>query len=183
MANSITNYIQKVHEYADFLAANKEHIPNLVELFNQKGEEYFGSHRSGYIRADPEDVADDFTKEIYNKAEFIAKVTKDFGYVDEDPEEASFDDSFRHTIFINISDMEHPTLVEPPAGLLQDSILHWDAVQRLPELFPDGNTIAVHLDAMTQIFFPIPTKTSGGKRRGRKRRTRKQKQSRKHYTR
>jgi hypothetical protein len=179
--NATDKYIQTVNAYADHLVGNNEAIEQLVELFNRKGEEYFGSHRSGYIRTDPEDIVDGFKKHVYNKAQFLNKKRKNEGHDDDATEEdvifmdeASFDDSFRHTIFIDVSDVEQPKLVEPPAGLLRDSVLRWITVESLPELFPDGNTIAVHLDMMTQIFFPIPTKKkSGGKRRRKTRKIRK----------
>ena len=179
LKNITDSYIKKVNEYANYLMANEDAITQLVNLFNEKGQEYFGKDRSGYIKAYPEDVLDSFKKEIHNKADFIKKKRSDEGHNDDAPDEevlflneAAFDDSFRHTIFLNITDMANPTLVDPPAGLLKDSVLQWDKVEELPSLFPDGNTIAVHLDAMTQIFFPIPTKkTSGGKRKRKTRKT------------
>ncbi len=176
--NAIGTYIQKVNEYATFLVGNEEALTKLVELFNEKGQEYFGSHRSGYIAAEPETVIDSYKKEVYNKAEFQQKVKEEQGMNDEEIlsyTEAAFDDSFRHTIFIDVSDMTEPTLVDAPAGVLKDSVLSWDTVELLPTLFPDGNTIAVHLDMMEQIFFPIPTVAKGGRRR----RTRKSRKGRK----
>ncbi len=180
MSTNTTNaYIQKVNDYATFLVGNEEALTKLVELFNQKGQEYFGKDRTGYLAADPAYVIDAYKKEIYNKAEFLQKLKQDQGWSDEEIEsfnEAAFDDSFRHTIFLDVSDMKNPKLVDAPEGVLRDSVLRWDTVQMLPSLFPDGNTIAVHLDMMEQIFFPIPTAaTKGGKRR----KTRKAKKSRK----
>lgn len=169
---STNAYIQKVNDYADFLVGNEEALTKLVELFNIKGQEYFGSHRSGYNVAKPETVIDSYKKEIYNKADFVKKKRQEQGDKDDTPDEdvlfmneAAFDDSYRHTIFINVSDMENPKLVDAPEGTLRDSVLRWDTVETLPTLFPDGNTIAVHLDMMEQIFFPIPTTTTGGKHR------------------
>jgi hypothetical protein len=172
---STNAYIQKVNDYADFLVGNEEALTKLVELFNIKGEEYFGSHRSGYIAADPETVIEGYTKKIYNKAEFFQKLKQDQGWSDDEVSsftEAAFDDSFRHTIFLDVSDMENPKLVDAPEGTLRDSVLRWDTVETLPIVFPGGNTIAVHLDMMEQIFFPIPTGTKGGKHKNKK--TRKQ---------
>ena len=188
--DKVKKYIEKVNEYATHLIGNEEAFTKLVELFNQKGQEYFGSQMSGYIKADPEDVKHATTKEIYNKADFIKKKREEQGDSEDTPDEevlflneAAFDDSFRHTIFIDITDIENPKLVNEPAGTLRDSVLTWDKVQILPEILDNENVIAVHLDAMAEIFFPIPTlESSGGKRKRKykkkslKRKTRKNKE-------
>lgn len=166
-------YIEKVNEYATHLIGNEEAFTKLVELFNQKGQEYFGSDKSGYIKAHPEDVKHSTTKDIYNKADFIKKKREEQGDSEEvtDEEvlflnEAAFDDSFRHTIFIDITDIENPFLINGPVGILKDSVLTWDKVQVLPEVLDNENVIAVHLDGLEQIFFPIPTlQSTGGKRK------------------
>lgn len=174
-SDKVKKYIEKVNEYATHLMGNEEAITKLVELFNQKGEDYFGSDQSGYIKADPENIVDAYTIQIYNKADFIKKKREEQGEGEDvsDEEvlfenEAAFDDSFRHTIFIDITDKENPKLVTEIAGTLTDSVLRWDTVQKLPDLFENENVIAVHLDMMEQIFFPIPTlQMTGGKRRKR----------------
>lgn len=169
--DKVKKYIEKVNEYATHLRGNEDAITKLVEVFNQKGEEYFGSHHSGYVGATPGDIRQSI--DSYTKANFIKKKREEQGdseeVTDEDVlflNEAAFDDSFRHTIFIDITDIENPVLVNEPAGILKDSVLTWDKVQILPEILDNENVIAVHLDALEQIFFPIPTKqSSGGKRK------------------
>lgn len=158
-------YIERVTAYGKYLEENADRaIPTLVELFNKKGIDYFGEAQYQPM-VSIEDILSNFKLEIYNKSQFIEKAKEERGVDELEEDEAAFDDAYRHTIFIDVSDMENPQLVKEPSGLLKDYVLTWESVQELPHLLVDGKTIALHEDSLSYIFFPIPTVSSGGRRK------------------
>lgn len=193
-------YIESVKAYAEHLASTPGALETLVALFNQRGHEYFGTHRSPFQDIRMDLVRESLKKkndgtpifEVLNLAQFIQTILKEGGYLDNEsnaPEEVAFDDSYRHSILLDISDMDAPKLVDPPDDLLSartDWVFHWAAIQKLPARYPDGKTIAVHMDTVDGgvIYFPVPTVTEGGRRKKLRRRktTRKRKTLRKKST-
>ncbi len=168
-AATTRTYIETAKAYAAHIAANPPALEALLALINQRGQEYFGADRDPYRNATivlRRKGGAEYVP-VYDKAGFWAAYAED----DEEPssEEVAMDDSFRHTIFVNVTDMDSPVLVDVPAELMSrdtDWILTWPKVQEIPGLFPDGKTVAVHLDwSVDSIFIPIPTLTAGGRRR------------------
>jgi hypothetical protein len=158
-------YTEIAMTYAAHLKANENALRTLLMRFDEKGKSYFGRWYTPVIPEDnSEDEDDDEGIEISDfqdilvlkKAQFAARLREAQGE-DAEINEASFDDAYRHTIFLNVSDMDHPTLVDAPQGLLHDYVLHWSDVDRLPALLPEG-VIAAHLDGLTDIMIPIPTR-------------------------
>ena len=175
--NATTTYRAAVQRYRDYLLSHPEALKTLEALVNQRGHEYF-SKETGHMWAPYRDVELELKKEkngtpkleLLTRTQF-AKEADETGIWQN---EAAFDDSFRHTIFIDITNLESPTLVDPPKELLSsktDWILTWEKVEQLPTFYPDGTIIAVHTDVGDggYIFFPVPSATIGGRRkRGRK---------------
>ncbi len=175
-SSSAKAYIGTAKAYAAHIAANPAALSRLEALINQRGHEYFGGDREPY-----NDIEISLRTEngapfvpVYDKAAFTKFYTDESGDGPPD-EEVALDDAFRHTIFVNVADMDAPVLVDVPADLMSrrtDWILTWPKVQKIPGLFPDGKTIAVHVDvSIDSIFIPIPTLTAGGRRRGRRKRS------------
>ena len=173
--NPANLYIASVKNYADYLLKHPEAMETLLELLNQRGHEYFGKHKYPYESIDLELFHETMKKnkkenpyfEILNKNQFLKVLQTEQS---EDAEifedEASFSDSYRHAILLDISDITNPKLVDAPPALLSpttDWIFTWEKIEELPASFPDGTVIAVHFDTEGAgvVFFPIPTVTSG----------------------
>jgi hypothetical protein len=172
MNSTVKTYIAAAKAYSKYLVSHPDAFNKLQLLLNQRGHEYFGKDRSPYKNIE----FDNDSIEVLNKSNFTKVYTEQTGEEEIWQNEAAFDDSYRHTIFVNIEDMDNPRLVDVRPDFISratDWILTWDKVQQLPTLFPDGTVIAVHVDQYVP-FIPIPTIKlgGGGKRRTRRRRRR-----------
>lgn len=159
-------YIASVNRFVSALKRSDDLKKRLLDLLVEKGREYFAADKSGFAGNDEniEDMYQDI--KVLNKKEFIADMRENQGHADETPDdeviwgdEASFDDSFRHAIIIDITDIHNPTPVNRPDLLnaTNDYVLQWKQVQRLPTTLKPFQ-IAVHSDGGNEaVFFPIPT--------------------------
>jgi hypothetical protein len=163
---TIAAYIATATKFRDAMKRDDgELIEKLLALITQAGNDYFSSHRSGYVGVPEVEDMDDEIK-ILNKASFAATMREEQGY-DEDmsdeeviwQDEAAFDDSFRHSLVLDITDVQNPTMVKRPDLLNaeNDYILKWSEVQRIhKKLGP--NQILLHTDMGGEsLFIPIPT--------------------------
>ena len=96
-----------------------------------------------------------------NKAGFLEKLQEETGEDDVEIFEnhASFDDAFRHSLIIDISDMKKLKLVERPdiLNVSNDYILKWTEVQQLPKKL-GPNQVLMHAEMGGEsMWFPIPT--------------------------
>jgi hypothetical protein len=164
---TIASYIATVTKFRD--AMNRDDDGELAEkllaLITQAGNDYFSSHRSGYAGVHYADDLDSDVK-ILNKTAFAEIKREEEGYDDDEPEdevihedEASFDDAFRHSLILDITDVHNPKMVKRPDLLnaANDYILKWSEVQRIhKKLGP--NQILLHTDMGGEsLFFPVPT--------------------------
>lgn len=163
---AVASYIASVNRFVSALKRSDDLKKLLLDLLVEKGREYFAADKSGFVGND-EDIEDMYQDiKVLNKKEFIDILREDFGADEDTPDdeviwrdEASFDDSFRHTIIIDITDIHHPNVVGRPDLLnaSQDYVLTWKQVQRLPATLKPFQ-IAVHSDGgNAAVFFPIPT--------------------------
>lgn len=170
-------YIQSATSFAKHLEDHPEALKKLEEIYHKLGYPALSLKEKWFPRWAGFQVLnyDDFQRWL--RIESVDNVNSDRQY-------ASFKDD-GHAIFIDITDMDSPKMVESPDNrILFDYEISWDNVEKLPTLFPSGNVILVHVDMDFQktrgeLFFPIPTVSSGGRRKTRKQKKRAKKHAKK----
>lgn len=171
--NKYAEYVAKVQALLERAQNDESVLPTIVKGFHTLGQKYFANTRSGYIGGpeEGEEAEEDIPEmKTYTKEEFIAQVVawmgEDMREVVQESDEATFSDAYRHAGLIDIETLQviDPTSIGIP---MTDHVFTWSIVQTLPEKLAGTNYIALHADTEDGInlFFPMPTKQTGGKRK------------------
>ena len=134
-------------------------LKTILSELNEMGHLYFGHHKQPYH--DVDDV-DGEPIEALTKKQFMEKYEEETGEpYEEDNDEASFSDAFRHATLIDVDTLRVPSgLREKIAEGLKktDYVFTWEMIQSLPAMVVGTRLVAVHVDTEDggQIFFPIP---------------------------
>ena len=138
--------------------------PGAIEIImselNEIGHLYFGKHKQPY-----KDVtfAKDEPIEALTKKEFMERYEEETGEpYDDEANEASFSDAFRHATLIDVDTLR----VSPGLWRIMveeslkktDYVFTWKMIQSLPALLAGTRLVAIHMDTEDggQIFFPLP---------------------------
>jgi hypothetical protein len=133
----------------------EENITTILKELNKIGEVYFGEH---YVSAgeDP----DDDPIEALTKKQFKVKYEEEVGE-ENDGDEASFSDAFRHAALIDVDTLKVPPLElwsSVAAELAKtDYVFTWEMINKLPAKLAGTQFVAIHFDTDGSILFvPIP---------------------------
>ena len=134
-------------------------LKTILSELNEMGHLYFGHHKQPYHNV--EDV-EDKPIEAFTKKHFLERYEEETGEpYDEDNDEASFSDAFRHAPLIDVDTLRVPSELRGKIaeGLKKtDYVFTWEMIQSLPAMLAGTRLVAVHIDTEDegQIFFPIP---------------------------
>ena len=161
--NAMTDYLTRVRvilEKVNDAEDREENIETILGELNTMGHVYFGHHKYPYH--DKEEVVDE-PIEALTKKQFMKEYEEETGEpYEEDNDEASFSDAFRHAALIDVD-----TLKVLPIELWgahaadfakSDYVFTWKMIQELPAKLAGSRLVAIHFDTEDegQIFFPIP---------------------------
>ena len=166
----INDYIAKVKSLKERMEEDTAVEQKIKEGFDALGHKYFDLTSTGYVGPDVKESTDEVMS--YTKKAFIEAYEDEGMDFDEEDDEASFSDAYRHAGLVNTKTLE---VIDPrEKGVnIKDYVFRWSTVQKLPSLLKGTDYVALHLDTEGgwAFFFPLPSKprmSGGGKRKSRR---------------